>query len=177
MISLSHTTSRSWTRWATAGGLVAGLIVLYVAAWRPARALFVRHVAYPVLTSIKTERASTFRYPFKRGALRVGVRSSQPGIDAADYHAPAGRDFLLPALLLAVLFPCRPYWLYLWGFHLAVGVLFLSLVAAGIAWTDGAFVLQRFLERYVVQALSLGAPLLALAYDRGTFSHFGDNTA
>jgi hypothetical protein len=153
------------------------LVVLYFAAWRPARALFVRHVAYPTLTAIETERADTFRYPFKRGALRIGLRSSDPGVVPADYHAPAGRDFLLPALLLVVLFPYRPYWLYLWGFHLAVGACFLGLIAAGIAWTDGAFVLQRFLERYVVQSLSLGAPLLALAYDRGTFSPFGDNSA
>jgi len=160
----------SWTRWAAAVGLAVTLLVLYFAAWRPARALYTQHVVHPLLTSIETERAATFRYSFKRGSLRVGVHSSRPSIDAADYHAPAGRDFLLPALLLALLFPYRPYWLYLWGFHLAVGACFLSLVAAGIAWTDGAFVLQQFLERYVVQAFSLGAPLLLLAYERGTFS-------
>lgn len=162
--------SRSWSTWLAAGGLAAGLLAIYFTAWRPARALYTEHVAYPLLSSIETERASTFEYAFKRGALRVGLRSSRANVGATDYHAPAGRTFLLPALLLALLFPYRPYWLYLWGFHLAVGALFLGLAALGIAWADAAFLLQRFLERYVVQALSLGAPLLALAYDWGLFS-------
>ena len=149
---------------------MAALIAFYVAAWRPGRALFTQHVAHPAFASIETERAGTFRYAFARGALRVGIRSSRPDIRAPDYYAPAGRDFLLGALLLAVLFPYRPYWLYLWGYHLAVGALFFGLIALGIAWSDGAFLVQRLLERYVVQALSLGAPVLALAYERGAFS-------
>lgn len=159
--------SVSWTRWAVGAVLAAGLVAVYFTAWRPARALLTQHVAHPALTSIETARGRRFQSTFRRGSLRIGLHSPQPGVGATDYHAPAGRDFLLPALLLALLFPYRPYWLYLWGFHLAVGALFLGLVALGIAWTDAAFVLQRFLEAYVVQALSLGAPLLAWAYERG----------
>lgn len=162
--------ARSWWRWAAAGGLAAGLIVLYSTAWRPARALLTQHVARPLLASVDTERGSTFRYTFKRGALRVGLQSSRPGINPPDYHAPAGRTFLVGALLLVFLFPTRPYWLYFWGFHLAVGGLVLGLFVLGVAWTDAAFALQRFLEHYVVQALSLGAPLLALAHERDLFS-------
>lgn len=157
----------SWRRWATAGALGLGLVVFYFTTWRPARALFTQHVAHPLLTSLETERSRAFRYDIRRGALRIGLRAPRLTSAAADYHAPAGRTFLLPALLLAVLFPYRPYWLYLWGFHLAVGVLFLGLTALGVGWIDGAFLLQGFLEKYVVQALSLGAPLLALGHERG----------
>jgi len=147
-----------------------GLLIVYFSAWRPARALFAQHAAHPLLASIETERSRAFRYDFRRGALRIGIRTPQMESAAADYHAPAGRDFLLPALLLVLLFPYRPYWLYLWGAHLAVGALFLALVALGVGWTNGAFVLHGFLDKYVVQALSLGAPLLALAYERGLLS-------
>jgi hypothetical protein len=161
--------SLSWNRWGAGVLLAVSLIVVYFTAWRPARALFTQHVAYPALTSIDTERSRQFRYAFRRGALRIGIRSTQPGVDSTKYSAPAGRDFLLPALLLVLLFPYRPYWLYFWGFHLAVGVLLLLLVALGITWADAAFALKQFLEHYVVQALSLSAPLLTLAYERGLF--------
>ena len=43
-------------------------------------------------------------------------------------------------------------------------------MALGVVWTDMAFGLQRLVEQYVVQALSLGAPLLAFAYERDVFS-------
>ena len=162
--------SRSWSRWAVGAVLGAGLLLLYFSAWRPARALLTQHVVHPLFTSIETERADTFQYSFARGALRVGLRSSRPSINAPNYHAPAGGDFLLPALILVLLFPYRPYWVYLWGFHLVVGALFLGLLAVGIAWSDAAFALQHFLEHYLAQALSLSAPLLALAYERDVFA-------
>ncbi|MCS3714680.1 hypothetical protein GGP64_002522 [Salinibacter ruber] len=164
--------SRSWSRWAAACAFAAGLVVLYFTAWRPARALYMQHVTHPLLTSIETERGTTFRYEFEQGALRIGLRSSQyqSGSNPTDYHAPAGRDFLIAAFLPILLFPFRPYWLYLWGFNLAVGALFLALVALGVAWVDWAFLLQGFLEKYVVQALNLGAPLLAWAYERDILS-------
>ncbi len=164
------TMPRSWSRWIAGGALAAGLVVLYFFAWRPGRAALTEHVAHPVLASVGTDRARTFQHAFRRGALRIGLRSSRPDVGGADYHAPAGRDFLLPALLLAFLFPYRPYWVYLWGFHLAVGAFFLGLLVLGVGWTDLAFALHGFLDRYVVQALSLGAPLLALGYERGLFS-------
>lgn len=163
-------TSRLLTRWTAAGLLAVGLVALYFVAWRPARALFTQHVARPLLCSIETERGRAFRYDFRRGTLRIGIRAPHLDSAATDYHAPAGRDFLLPALLLVLLFPYRPYWLYLWGFHLAVGALLLGLVALGVAWSDAAFLLQQFLENYVVQALSLGTPLLVLAYERGLWT-------
>jgi len=160
-------TCHSLWRWAAAVSLAVGLVVFYFTAWRPARALLTQHIAHPLLTSIETDRSRAFRYHFERGSLRIRIRAPQLEGDAPDYHAPAGRTFLLPALLLILLFPYRPYWLYLWGFHLAAGVLFLGLVALGVAWVDGAFVVQGILEKYVVQALSLGAPLLALGHERG----------
>ena len=43
-------------------------------------------------------------------------------------------------------------------------------MALGVVWTDMAFGLQRLVEQYVVQALSLGAPLFALGYERDVFS-------
>ena len=127
-------------------------------------------MAFSLLTSIETERSQAFRYDFKRGGLRIGLQAVRSGVDANDYHAPAGRTFLLPAVLLALLLPYRPYWLYLWGFHFAVGILSPGLVALGVVWTDMAFGLQRLVEQYVVQALSLGAPLLAFAYERDVLS-------
>ena len=98
-------TSSPWDRWAIGSALAAGLIALYFVAWRPVRALPTEHVADPLLTSIETERSRAFRYDFKRGGLRIGLQAMQSGVDANDYHAPAGRTFLLPAVLLALLFP------------------------------------------------------------------------
>jgi len=169
--------SPSWTRWGTGGLLAVALIALYFTAWRPARALLTQHVAYPVFTSIDTERSRLFRYKFRRGALRIGVEAAHSGVESTQYSAPAGRDFLLPALLLILLFPYRPYWLYFWGFHLGVGALLLGLVALGIAWTDAAFALHHLLRKYVIQALTLGAPLLALAYERGLFRPHTDRAS
>ena len=163
-------TSPPWDRWAIGSALAAGLIAPYFVAWRPVRALLTEHVAFSLLTSIETERSQAFRYDFKRGGLRIGLQAVRLGVDANDYHAPAGRTFLLPAVLLALLFPYRPYWLYLWGFHFAVGIPSLGLVALGVVWTDMAFGLQRLVEQYVVQALSLGAPLFALGYERDVLS-------
>ena len=159
----------SWNRWGAGVLLAVGLIVVYFTAWRPVRALLTQHVAYPAFTSIDTERSRQFRYAFERGALRIRIQAAQSGVVSTKYSAPAGRDFLLPALLLVLLFPYRPYWLYFWAFHFGVGALLLGLVTLGIAWADWAFVLHGFLGKYIFQALTLGAPLLALVYERGLF--------
>ena len=43
-------------------------------------------------------------------------------------------------------------------------------MALGVVWADMTFGLQRLVEQYVVHALSLGAPLLAFAYERDVLS-------
>jgi hypothetical protein len=73
--------------------------------------------------------------------------------------APAGVRFLLPALILILAAPRRPYWLAFWAGHLLVSA-FITLnwwfalqgVGAGVYLAD-------FANGYLVMVYSLVAPL------------------
>jgi hypothetical protein len=73
--------------------------------------------------------------------------------------APAGVRFLLPALILILAAPRRPYWLAFWAGHLLVSA-FITLswwfalqdVGAGVYLAD-------FANTYLVMVYSLVAPL------------------
>jgi hypothetical protein len=78
----------------------------------------------------------------------------------AGFRATGGFLWLVPALLLLVRFPCRPYWWYLWLLHLAMGALSLAALAVGLAWSDVGFVVNDFWRTYAVLAISFAVPVL-----------------
>jgi hypothetical protein len=145
-------------------GMAALLFVVHVTVWREARNLLARHVAYPLVAAVDTERASTFALDaasFDRTvtALREGAEPTAMEV----YRAPANMDYLLAALVLIAVFPRRLYWWHLWLAHLAVGAVALAAFAAGVGWTDAGFAVGVFLRVYVLRALSLLALLVAFA--------------
>ncbi len=131
----------SWL--AGAAGALA-LLAVYVAVWQPARTWLAQSVAYPALASVHTERSGRFALDAERHPRSVYVLdASDPAGEArAVFHAPAGRVFLVAALVLIALFPFRPYWLYLWGLHLALGALSFIALLAGLGWTEAGLALQ-----------------------------------
>ena len=150
----------SWL--AGAAGALA-FLALYFGAWQPVRVWLAQSVASPALASVHTDRSGRFTLDAGRHPRSVYVLdANDPAGEArAVFHAPAGRAFLIAALALIALFPFRPYWLYLWGLHLALGALSFVALLAGIGWTDAGLVLHTFLDRYVTLAVSMAAPLVA----------------
>ncbi len=150
----------SWL--AGAAGALAFLAV-YFGAWQPARTWLAQSVAYPALALVHTERSGHFTLDAGRHPRSVYVfEAGDPSGEArAVFHAPAGRTFLVAALVLIALFPYRPYWLYLWGFHLSLGALSLVALLAGLGWTEAGLTFHTFLDRYVALAVSMAAPFVA----------------
>lgn len=142
------------------------LAAAYGLVLRPARVLATDAIARPVLERIDTERARTYEVVDARGqATSLFVVPRQGTVEAreagrAEWAAPAGVLFILPALFLAFAFPARPYWLYLLGYHLGLGVLALGVFAVGLGWFEPAFALYTFSRTYMTEAVSLAVPLL-----------------
>ena len=57
-------------------------------------------------------------------------------------------------------FPREPYWLYLLGYHLAVGLVSSGVFALGVGYSEAAFDLYRFSRTYLTEAVSLAVPAL-----------------
>ncbi len=149
-----------WQRILLGLAMAALLLVAHVTVWRVARNAFAVHVAYPLVASIDTERAHGFvldAASFER--TLVAVRAGEEYV----YRVPANMDYLLAALVLIAVFPRRPYWVWLWLVHLALGGLALVAFALGIGWTDAGFAADTFLRLYAARAASLLAVLAALA--------------
>ena len=147
------------------------LFAAYVVALRPARVWSARSVAKPAFEHIDTPRArslqilqtddrpeAVFALPSGMTSLAVSERVQQP--DVAQWVPPAGILFLLPALFLIAAFPREPYWLYLLGYHLAVGLVSFGVFALGVAYSEAAFDLYRFSRTYLTEAVSLAVPAL-----------------
>ena len=151
--------------------LALALLAAYVAVIRPVREVVAQHVAYPVFAAVDTERSAGFevvqpgRRPeavFVYPAGEVPPPDAHPaeGPEPAIWTAPAGVIFLLPAMFLLAAFPARPYWLYLLGYHVALGVGTVLLFALGIGWAAWAFDAHQFARTYVSEGVSLTIPLL-----------------
>ena len=140
------------------------LLIVHVTVWREARNLLARHVAYPLVAAVDTDRAARFDLDatsFDRTVTAVRTDAGSEGLVEV-YRVPANMDYLLAALLLIAVFPRRLYWFYLWGVHLVIGALALAAFAVGVGWTDAGFAVGVFLRVYVLRAVSLLAVVGAL---------------
>lgn len=143
------------------------LAVSYVLVIRPGREAFARYVAMPVLESVDTERARQYdvvRAPRYRGGIYAVPRGEMTDAareaGSAQWAPPVGALFIFPAMFLVWAFPERPYWLWLLGYHVALGVFALAVFAAGLAWIEPAFALYQFSQTYLAETVSLVVPLL-----------------
>jgi hypothetical protein len=158
----------NWNRYAVKRalirvGLAALLVGVYVGAWRPMRVVLTERVASPVLRAVDTSRAE--RFAIEGGGVTIQMR----GEDGAESEFRATGGFvlwLLPALLLLMYAPRRPYWLYLWLLHVGLGLLSLGALAAGLAWSDAGFAANDFLRSYAFPAVSFAVPLLMWRWGR-----------
>ena len=145
--------------WGVAFALL--LFVAYVLVLRPARELLAQHVAYPVFASVDTPRSAQFDVVQGRSeAVFVLPAGAETDEERIIWAAPAGVIFLLPAMFLLVAFPTKPYWLYLFGYHLLLGVSTVVFFALGIGWIPAAFDVHQFARTYVSEGISLTIPLL-----------------
>ena len=146
--------------WGAAFALL--LLAAYVLAIRPTREATARHVVAPILQSVDTPRARTFDVAVPRGRAEAVFAVPKAGTldDKVVWAAPAGVIFLLPAMFLLVAFPTRPYWLWLLGYHLALGVTTTLIFAVGLGWWPVAFDIQQFARTYISESVSLTVPLL-----------------
>ena len=162
------------------GVVLAGLLLVgYLGVVRPARNWSAAHLAYPAFEAIDTPRSRSLqlvRAPQRPEAVfalpneviapeEILDRIRQP--DVAQWVAPVGVLFLLPAMFLIAAFPQRPFWLYLLGYHLLVGVVSSVVFAVGVGYWDAAFELYRFSRTYLTEAVSLGIPALIWLRARG----------
>ena len=173
--------------------LALALLALYVVAMRPARHWVAEHVAYPAFASIETPRAQALtvaRTPGRPDAVWAYPTALAAGRDAqtvvyqdrdavAEWAAPAGVIFLLPALLLVAVYPGRPFWLWLLGYHVALGLVSGLVFALGVAYVEAAFAVYTFSRTYLAEAVSLVVPLLLLLSGGafGALAPSGDSTA
>lgn len=156
----------AWHRAGLRGGLAVLLLVAYVGVWGDtARIAYVDHIARPVLSAAGAE-APSYTVHLRPAARTLSVTDAS-GQPVAQQHAPAGVPFLLPALFLVLWAPMRRYWIGLWGAHIALAILGLLALAAGLALHDAAFLIQRFLSAYVVDVVSIGCATLAVVRERG----------
>jgi len=152
---------------AVAVRLLLGAVLLgaYVYVWRPyGRVAAVQDVGAPFLRRVVSGTAGPWAVDARAGAHRLALRSPS-GDRTLRWTAPAGVRFLLPALGLLVVAPWRPYWLVLWGGHVALGALGLGLLGLGVATGGGWFALYDVLTRYLVDAFGLGVAAGAVAVE------------
>ncbi len=139
----------------------------YVVGLRPLRVAMGDHVALPLFQSIHTPRSEQFELqqtPLVRGSVYAvprGEMTDQARLaGTAQWAPPAGALFILPALFLVLAFPDKPYWLYLFAYHVAVGAAALLVFAVGLGWAEPAFSLYTFSRTYMTEGVSLAVPLL-----------------
>jgi len=146
---------------------MAGLLVLvYLTVWSEARRAIMVHAAYPVLKAVAADSpaASVTANP-RSGAVAVAVRGAESGgTERVTLTAPAGVQFLLPALFLVLVAPGRPDWLYFGAGHVGLSALAVGGGAVMIGAPGYGAPVVTFVQAYLVDAYSLAVP--ALVYVR-----------
>lgn len=158
---------RSLLPWVHRGLLAGLLLIVYVFAWSPARTQIMAHVAGPVLHHAGSPKSdASVQVNRGAGTVRIQLPGDRGGGTLA---APAGVQFLLPALVLVFLAPHRPYWLPFWAGHVALsGLMLLGWVVALLGIGGGVYVAQ-FTKAYLLDAYSLGVPTFVWAHRFSVF--------
>ncbi|MFN3597242.1 MAG: hypothetical protein ACK41D_08220 [Rubricoccaceae bacterium] len=150
--------------------LCLSLALAYVALWNPLRGALTQYAVRPAATlmAARWERDLAV-VPTDANAHTLHVVRARTGERLPrGYTAPAGLLFVVPALGLALLFPRRRHWVYLLGAHLVLGAAALAAFMLGMGPWPYGLVVQRFVETTLAEALSLVAPVLALAAYRSS---------
>lgn len=157
---------RRRVRWPLGIALAGAMLVAYYGAVRPARVWLAEDVAGPVLASLDTPRARSYELqqpPRRRSVVWAVPRDATPAdveVRRAQWAAPLGALFLMPALFLVAVFPLRLYWLALLGYHAVLGVASFAAFYVGLGWFEPAFMVYEFSQTYVAETISLVVPLL-----------------
>ena len=163
------------------GALFAvALLALYVTAIRPARLWTAAYVARPLFEAIDTPRArgyavlvspnrpdAVYAVPVATADGRDPQQLEREDIAVAEWAAPVGVLFILPAMFLVAVFPTRLFWAGLLGYHVAIGAVSLAVFAVGLGWFAPAFGLYTFARTYLTESVSLVVPLLLFLAGRG----------
>lgn len=146
-------------------GLAALLLAVHIGAWRPARNLLVQRLAHPAVVAVETARSSGFEVgvgPSGRELVAVPVAGGGGEV----FRAPAGMEYLAAALVLIAAFPRRRLWLWLWGAHVALGLVAFAGFVVGVGWAEAGFALNFLVRVYAAPAASLLALAAAFAPGR-----------
>jgi hypothetical protein len=81
--------------------------------------------------------------------------------------APAGVRFLLPALILVLAAPRRPYWLAFWAGHLLVSAFITLSWWFALQGVGAGVYVAGFTDTYLLDAYSLSFLTLILVYGGG----------
>ena len=146
----------SGREWGIRVGAVALLVLVHIGVWRPAREALAESVAYPLAASIDTARARNIAVRLEPRVVRADV-----GDEVHRYPMPAALSYLVVATVLIAVWPQRLYWLWLWGAHLAMGLVAYAAFVSGIGWTGWGFAVATLVRNYLEPALGLGVLLWA----------------
>ena len=133
------------------------VLVLYVVVLRPLRPAYAELLAAPLVAAVEAAPGVVVEVDAGRGAVRV---LHEEGLEGASWSAPPGVLFLIPALVLAAVFPRRPYWAVLLGYHLGLGVAQAGLLALGAAGSGLALAAFAFTRTYLAHGVGLAATVL-----------------
>jgi hypothetical protein len=144
------------------------LVVVYLTVWSEARRAIMVHAAAPILHAAAADHPhASVSANAGSGAVAVTVRAGEDASGEtrrATLVAPAGVQFLLPALFLVLIAPGRLDWLYFGAGHLGLSALAVAAGAVMIGAPGYGAPVVAFVQSYLVDAYSLAVP--ALVYVR-----------
>ena len=143
---------------ALGAGAAAAFALIYLLLAPPARRWTAEAVVAPALAALPT--ASVVDVTPRADPPSVLMTSA--GAELAVYSIPLGFLFFVPALLLLVAAPARPYWLWFAAYLVVLGLVDFAAIAAGIQWGRAGFVLHQFIDSYLIRPTSIALPLWML---------------
>jgi hypothetical protein len=143
--------------WALRLVVMTLLVVSYFTLWQPARNGWGPRLVYPTLSEIAKNRADVSVSVTGRV---VRISPVQTGTKSRSYTLapPAGVRFLLPALFILAIAPRR--WGWFFAGHILLSVVITCAFAGFAEGSPALGYLGRGIQAYVVDAYSLGYPIL-----------------
>lgn len=139
------------------------VVALYYGLWRPMRVAFVQTWAYPSFAEAAIPGVRLVPHPTAVEAYAAG----RP--DRLIYKSPSGDRTFLGMLAFAFLFPRRPYWAWLWGVNLVLGLVATWFFYLGVGGADWGFAAFSIVQGAFVDTLSLAVPPLLYLLDRSGY--------